>query len=65
MSFKRLKKEEITLNLHEGNDGELVISVGMYGKEKWMHWFPIRLKNFPKTCKSLNDFDFTINGRKR
>jgi hypothetical protein len=65
MTYRKLKKEEITVNLEESKNGEVLISVGMYKEDNSRHHFLIRLSNFPETCESIENFDFTIDGNKR
>jgi hypothetical protein len=65
MSYRKLKKEEMTVNLEEGKDGELLVIVGMYEKDNWQQHVVIRLINFPDNCTSLDYFkNFTISGVK-
>ena len=63
MSYKKLKKEEIKVEIEQSKDGELVLIVGMYERDNWRCSFPVRLINFPDDCASLDDFkSFTIIG---
>jgi hypothetical protein len=62
MGYRKLKKEEITVDLEESKDGGLLVIVGMYEKDNWRQCIPIRLTNFPETCESIDSFDFTIDG---
>lgn len=65
MSYKKLKREEITLKLEEKNEGELLIIIGLYEKDNWQQSILIRLINFPDNCTSLDNFkSFTISGVK-
>ena len=66
MCYKKLKKENITVSVGQTKDGELVIVVGMYEHDNWLCCFPIRLKDFPEKCESMDDFkNFIISGVKK
>jgi len=63
MSYKKLKKENITVSIEQTKDGELMIVVGMYEHENWLCCFPIRLVNFPEECENIDGFrSFSIDG---
>ena len=63
MNCRKLKKEDIRVEVEQAKDGEPVILVGMYEHDKWLYWFPIRLVNFPEECESMDAFrNFSIDG---
>jgi len=65
MSYKKLKKENMTVSLGQNKDGELMIVIGMCEHENWLCCFRILLKDFPEECKSMDDFkNLTISGVK-
>ena len=64
MSYKKLKKEEITVSLEEAPNGSWNLLVGMYEKNMWRNYVQIRLVNFPKHCENLDNFKFVIDGAK-
>ena len=63
MCYKKLKKENITVSIEEGKDGEPVLIVGMYEEDNWLCCFPIRLENFPEECENMDGFNFTIDAK--
>jgi hypothetical protein len=65
MSYRKLKKEEITAHLEESKDGGLLVVVGMYEKNNWRQYVGVRLINFPENCESLEDFRFVIDGSQK
>lgn len=64
MSYRKLKKEEITVDIEESKKGGLLLIVGMYEKDNWRQGVVIRLTNFPEICEKIDKFDFTIDGAK-
>jgi hypothetical protein len=65
MSYRKLKKEEITVKFEESKKGGLLVIVGMYEKNNWRQHVLIRLTNFPENCESLDGFDFVIDGSQK
>jgi len=64
MSYKKLKREEITVSVEEAKNGSLSLLVGMYEKDMWLNYVLIRLVNFPEACENLDNFKFVIDGDK-
>ncbi len=62
MSYKKLKKEEITVVIEQEKNGSLNLLVGMYEKDMWRNSVLIRLVNFPEHCGNLDKFRFVIDG---
>ena len=62
MSYKKLKKEEITIAIEQEKNGSLNLLVGMYEKDMWRNYVLIRLVNFPEHCENLDKFRFVIDG---
>jgi len=65
MSYKKLKREEITVTLEEAKNGSLNLLVGMYEENQWRNYVLIRLVNFPEACENLDNFKFVIDGDKK
>ena len=64
MSYKKLKKDEITVSIEEAKNGSFNLLVGMYEENQWRNYVLIRLVNFPETCENLDNFKFVIDGDK-